>query len=466
MIKFILKSTFVFTIIIASLTLIPSLLNANDKVGAKSLWKPADLIAGYKQNILRFKGLNIIWHRSSEFQPAWFLHRENTIRYLESELKSESDSGAKAKLNAQIEKYRTIIDSPKNHGIRGYSLGFSTNWDSYMILWSKDGQKQFSLTDFEIPTADNLTSKYKSDQLFIFNPASEPPFHLWHGRFDEHSFSAQTLAAFPSLPGIGLPPLANVPIEYGGPIHPIDEFFQFPESNYRIADHPVPDDLPEETVVLELVRENTDARSYLTEPQLLKYADRLKRVSIARAFINPDQGFLPLRIEWDNKFMLDGKPLATGHESSSQPYQLMSDVKIVEIDDGGFYPMSGSIEHRHMDPEYDGPIVTIGQFLEGAKLLNIPTKTQEIDRWEILEINADAVPSYDIEFPVATRIYDEVTASSLVTGNVDLLIKQVAGNPTMPESQISWFFWGNTALCITLILIFFIRMWSRRRVSH
>ena len=125
---------------------------------------------------------------------------------------------------------------------------------------------------------------------------------------------------------------------------------------------------------------------------------------IVRAWLDPERGALPLKIEWTNEPIVDEKVIL--RPSGSEPDRRLTTTDIQPIGDG-YYPMRGKIEVFGIDPE------------AGAANAAAPRLVMETTTWTVGTIRANQpLPATltTIPIPKDTYYYDEFSGRSLRAG--------------------------------------------------
>ena len=494
---------------------------------------PRDLFAGFRQNYEAFPTLHVCWTQTTvtaENRTSYYtkiaqdLERQADTPGLTPEKKAEllrasnntpGTGGFSADLEPrpgvvfyalkQAQNYQSIATRPENR-ISTFFQDYRTDRKRFQMRTQyvpTGGKSELSGTKTveelrkaaeigEVPAkgeaAKVVSSKGKPPKVFttsavpitpealsgtfsdipILSYATDSGFRLWSGQKRGDRPMATVLASNPNTELFTFPPLGVSDPLWGSKWNPIDSFFALPESEMTVEG--TKQVANRNTIVLVYRKKVTNVGSFLPLEFQKEYKDKITRFEIIRAFVDPEQGCLPLRMEWDGETLLEGKPLVV--PGGTKPYQVLEDVKVERIKGGSYYPVSGALRLYALDSSYTGKISTIGDLVKGT-YQPIPTALDQTTSWKVARVMSGEPfdpREFAMTFPTGTAYYDQTRSQGLFVGQSKELLdgpQSVGERPRFPEQgSRGWlgngFVLVNVVLVVLVVLVIAYRRVARR----
>jgi hypothetical protein len=203
-----------------------------------------------------------------------------------------------------------------------------------------------------------------------------------------------------------MPPLAFRKLPESRPRHPIDELFENDPKTFRT--------LRRETIdghATVLIEQRTDAVVWpagSAKGPPAGSAGSVEQFNVTRAWIDPERGGLPLKIEWSYDLRKDGQP----QPGSGKPYKVLEVTEIADLGEGRFYPTRGAIRTYGLNP-VEAAKQAADKSFDAEALVPYEETT-----WHANKVEADLAPneSLSLPFPKGTPYYDEMTGFSMRSG--------------------------------------------------
>ena len=366
---------------------------------------PESLFAQFRDNTKAFKTLKLQWRRDATRTEEWATHEKMVIRDLEakaSALANTTDEyhelsqeiNRRTQPFAQLLAPRRMVQSYRTNRVGYLACAAPVNWDAI-----------HSGPDWYLPdepvTAESMRTTFPNFFLGAYTGDPTKGF-MWCTPLLGGTVSAQVRRLnYYADEHNYFPPLGVEKSEWGSDVlwHPIDLFFRADFKQFTtvgretIGGH--------EAVVIESRKET---------PRQKTQAANLRFFEINRAWIDPERGALPLRIEWSYLEEIDGKP-APGKLLGKNPWKVLETTEILDVEGGGFYPSKGIIK------EY-GPMLTkVDTTTPEARL---PFSIlQESTTWEAAKIEANQPinQEFTIPIPKGTYYYNEIMNYTVLAGH-------------------------------------------------
>ncbi len=398
---------------------------------ADDLPSPAALFDLYCKNFDGMRSLKLQWRRDHKYTDDWLLSQEKALEGLATEIarldEASADSHTKRQEMMNRRQQIAINRVPKTMfqtfltDRRRFMMRTApANWG---VLHTDD---DWLMPDVAV-MPESMSAKYPGFTLLSYPGGAAQGFRTW---------SPQPFTA-----GHGMIQVANVPGEtnffpplgvfhkiWGGSWHPIDTFFQSDPKTFRTVGRATING--HETVMVEARIENTNPRSFLTEDQLKSHGGRIKQFEIVRAYLDPQRGGLPWKIEWDGEILLDGQPKP--QPTPSRPYRVLEVTEILDLKGAGFYPSKGIERTYGQDPRWTGSTNIIAGMLEG-KVVDVPTIPFEETSWQAAKVEANEPlnETFAMKYPDGVYYLNGLTNTSEQAGwenrNVTLLPWSLCG---------------------------------------
>ena len=295
-----------------------------------------------------------------------------------------------AALRAKTEPYRGV--TPMELFIDGADYQFRRPADTF----ADDDEARARLKAFRFPTGpvtvESLKGDYRDMSLFSHSAQADPPSRWWLGHDKPQAFTSKKELG--DHMNVDLPPFAAVmslPDGRSAHEHPIDGFFAHRPEQYRVVALELVDGRM--LTVVELTVDDNPELVYLNEPKL---------IYLYRAWLDPERGALPLRIE---ERVTVRESLAL--ERQRLPSSIMTTRRIVETPNGAFYPAETNRERWETDSERRFSDGEWDEVCAGRR--RAPELVTQIYRWDckLVEIKTDfAQDFFVIPFPPGQKVYD------------------------------------------------------------
>lgn len=410
--------------------------------------RPEDLVAGYRQNMAAFQTLRVTWTRTSQFAPNWFNHHEKLAKASEERAAQQGLSPEeRAAYLKDAESERRAISAHRDPIV--LEQDYWTDRVNFQMRVLPAGTKGAApdhslFPDVEL-TPEALQGEFAGIFILSFYPSAAPSaFRIWAGAKRGAMHAAGVRGDNPNTQNPNtretyFPPLGVSDSQWGAQWHPFDAFFSGPIEEMQVTGEDNVDG--EHTYILERRVEQKDKRSFMTAEDLEQFGADMQVFRLTRAWIAPQQGYIPLRMEWDVTRTYRGKPLITARKRPGPPGRVLSEVRVRRIDGGGYYPVAGTIREYSVDANARVRGAKLADILAGRPLPPIPPMvlTEEV-RWTAHRIEANRAMSADmfaLPFPENTGYFDSVRSRGLVTGSAQSFLDGVItpeGEPPVASS--------------------------------
>ncbi|GIW96021.1 MAG: hypothetical protein KatS3mg110_4062 [Pirellulaceae bacterium] len=441
---------------------------------SRPLWSQAtvdDLVAGYQTNAAKFRTLRVLWERKFEETPAVKARALTDAGRLEGLAGSAKSLDEKRQFEEQAAALRAQAARPlrKETWVQEYW----TDRNRFQVRLPRpdlppDTASQLSFPD-DVPVGDALATVFKQYEIASVLPSSSGHLvRLWYGADERGTLRASIRKGdgYPTefmVPPLGIP---NGVWDWASPVdrrdeshlHWFDLFFLVSAAELRLVGR--------ETVngrsvyVIEYVSKSANLRDLKTSD-----GKTVEPATVQRAYIDPSQGCLPLRLEAGGRIYVDGQPL---RPHNFQPSVVVEVSRIESVQGAGFYPMAGVVTQYTLDPEY--PSRSIYEALEDMLSKEwVPKKlvVSSTIRWEVRRLDANLpMPEelFSLEFPKNTHYFDAVENRTGVVGLTDEEVKRLAGE--QPGQRLApgrkWFVAGLATVAFVGAAVVFL-LWKRAR---
>lgn len=357
---------------------------------------PADLFALYRDNFRKFKTLTVQWRRGQSYTDAW---RARDAKQLEA--MSKAADAAETAGSADVHQLRQQLNARRQ--VQGSYAAltlsdqlYSTDRSRYLMKLPPAGWEIGRAGDPppipETPIDEQaLKTTYSGYQLYAY-PAPQGQGVLQISGNGPGGYVSAMIRRQLYLDNRNyFPPLGAENTAWGEHNHdPIDQFFREDPKDFRSLRRETIGG--RETVLIER------RRDVMTGAQT-------RQVDVVRAWIDPGQGGLPLRIEWDYEPYIDGKPLPP--DPNRIAYRRLEVEEVLAIKGAGFYPAKGKISTFDADPEAAKPDIST------------PRVLMEQTTWQASTVRAnEPLPASltAIPIPNGTYYFDETLGMSLKAG--------------------------------------------------
>ena len=290
---------------------------------------PEEIVGTYRHNYRRMGDLRVTWLYGITYEDGYRKDVSAQILAM-TRLLDESNRPrmiTKEQLRSQI---RVLRQSLSDVGVESVDVSdVWTDGENVQIRnWKQDVGGEFPDASL---SRSNLLSQYSNVTIASFMPNESPRSRFWSGATDGRGRGVLSDGALSSIVSVMLPPLGLAGEREQYNLHPLDEYMAKPLSQYTVTEQTKVGDAP--CWVLEH-RETLPAG-----PAEMKFASE----RVTQAWCDLSRGGLPLRVVVTATATKDGKPVAS---MKATKVQVLTVDNIVELSDGAFYPVAGTIKSR------------------------------------------------------------------------------------------------------------------------
>lgn len=427
-----------------------------------------ELAAGFRYNRSLLKSPRIQIQRSNQWKEGWRGYAAKTANDSERLANSGDLDEAKQKSlrqGAMLLRQAANSDRPMN-----LFVDYWTNWKSFHArtpsLAPEVVPNSWTFPDTSI-SPENLVSDYRDYIICSFDPQASPRCRVWNGvRGDgERSGRVTDKSINEVVSSFQFPPL-GVQDPHWAPTsiwHPIDQFFEDYEKGAVVTGQVKLND-----------RNVFHVRhiAYVDAPNgFAKSSGKFEIATIVEAWIDPERGFLPLKIEWHSGIYHDRKPIVV----TRTPHKQLETTEIKLIDGAGYYPVTGMVRDFVDDPNWKESSISIDDVVKGATAPDPPKLLNTEFGWDLMHITPNAELTEEmvkLEFPTSTNFYDESRQRVMIQGlsedEVDRMLAadaksasvQQGGSTPGPRSGRWWLVILNVGLVAIVIGVYY---WRSRR---
>lgn len=395
----------------------------------------ADLVAGFWQNYASFRTLRVQLKTTKRYGEQWFLHLKQESEQQE-QAAGEEALAPDAKLDAlrRADLTREWLSDPYLREPLPELQDFWTNRAKYQqrvprpltvseLAAGREAAARL-LASWQFPDEplkpETLVTAYR--EFYIISYLGEQGVRSWN--FSRSGRSVGSVGPEEQLVYQSLPPLgAPRAVHDTALLHVIDQYFRIAVDQLQLVGKETIGGVV--TYVLEHAQEAPRGSWLAPDP---KYAERLRLIRTTRAWVAPELGFLPLRMEWSSRRELDGKPIDAGRTPPRgwKPYQVVEDVQILKVGDAGFYPVKGVVRNYMVEVNWRPPqTLSFEDLMAGRTLESIPYQLREETAWEAVKVEAN-IPMADemfaLPFPQGTVYVDRDEGKQYVTGSAQRVL--------------------------------------------
>ncbi len=375
---------------------------------------PADptldtLRQGVQSNRSRFASLRVSWESETKYLPAWFALNEQRATDLEQQsAKTGLAEDEKQNLLAQATQLR---DSNRyNQAPYRQLFDFWTDGRGFQIRLPRPGVEVRRREPFPSNplTPVILAQVYPTTCIFSWAPAQTGACRAWLGidpRDGSSHASVSDQGVERSVVNFQFPPLGRRAASWGTDAmgHPMDGCLGSTDGEFQVLG--TRDVRGRKTILLERVSGGTAVQGLTTHP------GQLLAVEITRYWLDPAQGFLPLRVESGGGWKWDGKVL--GRWEDWARYRIYDLVEVATVG-SGFYPQKSITTAYFGDPALAQNPADIDKLIAGAA---VPYKTVPYQQttWTATRIENDReMPAamFSPRFPEDTDVLDTANSAA------------------------------------------------------
>jgi hypothetical protein len=390
-----------------------------------------EVLAAQRQNQQVIQTLRVVWQYRHRYTPEWVEVQK-----------------AGAKRQGQTIPAETFAE-PK------------LAWRSSQDVWTdgenllvrslhdpKEGQQLFGWewlrNDFPNveTTPENLPKIFRKYDVFAVGRATGLAGRRWEAHYGGQR-AGQGAVFAPSAEGnlmARTPPLVRPHPAWGVNPNLIDEFLDGEDLEYTLFREATLGS--KQCVVVE--------RVYEREPGFTTYG----RLKTARAFLDPEAGFLPIRIEFYLGDLRQSPNWSSMGSTKHPPYyfQVVDEIELKQQKAGLIYPVSGTIR-------------TFGAKTgKGNSEPELVVQEESMWKAELVEVNRPMTAEmFSLKFPPNTIFRDHRTGQVFLTGDREDIVKTLVGNPTNAEPASAF---GRHWIWVAAVFVAMVGLGVWRRMRH
>lgn len=369
---------------------------------AQSLPTAAEVQAGYRANYQQFPRPHITMRRtlrpSAEMRAWWQQQAQRMQKATTDPARSPKQREAAERA---LEEARRELENPAPDVVRLEDFWSDrTSWQLRIPFRDATGAPP---ADHVFPpeplTTASLADAFRRHWVYTYSPQAKPTLNVWYGipNPGAPAYGRRSDAILGDLPlEFQLPPLGAIAGPTAFLSHPIDTIFFRPGGTLRVLGY----------FTVDGRRALKVEHTWLTpsrEPH--RAPGELLTGDVITAWLDPEQGYLPLRAQWQRVLQLAGKQLNAEHQHI---HQVLYTSKIERVPSAGFYPTEGIVELRSLDPDA-GSLPEVDA-LAGGQKFNPPmiTESQWLWRADTIDPQGASDPAiFRIPWPEGTEVFDE-----------------------------------------------------------
>lgn len=342
------------------------------------------VLTGYAANRDAFRTLHVIFTERTRYSEDWAASKRAQADQIEKAAQRENIPPAEREaLLQQAKDVRALASLAREE--QRQTTEFFTNRSDCQFRRPMAFPEPDDWTFSKVPlTGESLLKEFGEQRILSLSPGATPSVWIWGGS-PRPGLPPYKLVSNKPLQQLGtyrFPPLGVASFDWitAQARNPVDEFFLGAPEGYKI--------LRRETVAARqlLVVEWKSSFEQPTETQQPDGSVKvgsLKGHRHARAWLDPERGWLPLRCEYRGAIEFGGKPV---DPSDGPPYQVLEVTEVKAFDGAGFYPVSGTL--TMMGAPADAPPLTM-QDLQDGKGIQHPSVVHQIESWAAATVEAN-----------------------------------------------------------------------------
>lgn len=364
---------------------------------------PADVIAAYRQTVLAYPRPRVVWRYKVTLTEAFF---QSLAR-----------------------------DAPR---------GKSETWEVIEDIWT-DRKRVLSRMSRLPPhspvrppedlviTEGDLIPKFGNCCLFVWNATQGGAYRLWHGVEADGKGRGEVGVGevdgrvrqlrFPPL--VGPSPSESRHDDWGGWIqtwHWGDAFFALNPEGMRV--------IGRERIGDRLLWKMEHRTVTPMEETSRRTGKRVAGATKLVAWVDLERGGLAMRLERHTELLVDGQPEPAAARMKPKPLFVGEIQEVMRTEGGRFYPKKGIDRSYHVDPRWQGQLLTAEERVAG-KAVDVPVVEVSRREWEVERVDPDvAMPetTLALAFPKGTPYYDRRESRLRYEGLTDAEVaKMLAG---------------------------------------
>lgn len=207
---------------------------------------------------------------------------------------------------------------------------------------------------------------------------------------------------------------------------------------------------------------------FLTAEEEARYGGRFRFFDVRTAYVDPERGCIPLRMDWTQRWMFGGRTIL-----QTPAFSTLSNVEIEQVVPGVWYPRSSSMTVYVAENQENVPRVNPDDIVEGKPPQAGPAALYLTTDWKVHNVQAQIELSKDffaLPLPQGTLVMDRTANRLFAVGDRSAVLNQMLAAPGMvgDNSAINRrFVWliGANVLLLALVVVAW-KIGKRRRKSR
>lgn len=437
---------------------------ATAALGAPAQPTAQDMLDGYNYNRTRDIRLHVTIEYRFKSTEASIAAAQRRAEAIDRELSSASAPIAE-KAALRSERASLILALPPP---RQFLFDYWTDGTGFQVRAIKSGTVGAKLPRVP-PSPSNLESQYRDIAVASYDGSSAI---LWGGT-GANGKGGGLVGNGPSdiAPGgFEFPPLAWSGDPGGIPRNPIDDFYSAQARDLTVVG------TEENSGHRCIVIERTIARPARDAGIVSLKAPDLQQFQIVRGAVDPQRGYLPVKIEWRMELVSRGKQLSGQPVGTSEPYKALEVTSVRRMDGGEYYPMEGRVTTFGPDAaHWDGVIHSVDAAIDdGTISKSSPVAAHFVTSWRVSEISVGQPLGrgfFAFQFPKGTSFFDMRKNKGFIQGmtekELNAIWEKQVGRPGPPptaeiHSRGSWGPWLIAGNIVVIAILLFIAIRIRR----
>lgn len=396
------------------------------------------VVNGYRANRDHLSPLRVSWRNQFQFHDLWFYDAEKRAAALDAEAAQSADPTKRAALVNEAARIRSEIAQGRKPLV--YDYDYWTDGRAFQVRTpleltgpTQPPSRERPRFPDEPATPANFRSAFASMLVASWAPAQAGSLRVWNGIREEDGVAFARVSdggIAGAVVNFQFPPLAAAAEVDGPPAqwHPLDRFFRGLASDLSVIGQQSLHG--RKTVVIRRIETKLVPEGWDKKP------GKLEIVTTDTAWVDPAQGFLPVRIESTVNWAFNGKAL--GAPEHRTPSQVVEVTDVLKTKNGGFYPRKGTVTAYCGDPTVQQDFNNLDALFAGTDRMPVMIPYQKND-WDAYTVEAGRpMPAtmFVPRFPDDVAVYDENKPPAQKTETVRAPL--AAGDAAPPWALASW----------------------------
>jgi len=285
-------------------------------------------------------------------------------------------------------------------------MEFWSDHHAFQVRWRPGSGPRSDAVPIDALTPESLLrGAYQSTLILCWRPESQHRLWLWTGATSNGTGTIvlSNKSAAQEVTNLEYPPLTADDEKWGARAswNTIDEFFAAPVSDFHVSgvDWVQGRQIP---VLARLRRTSLPSGEYAGPGEV-------EVVQLVKAWIDPDQGCLPIRMEWRSGYMHNGSVL--GEIEKDSPFRVLDGVQVAHVGKG-FYPSRGTVTLYTIDPDSNEHLLSVEDAISG-KVQHLRMVPFQTETWNASTVDLQPrMPTqlWAMDLPDSIGLPDDTTA--------------------------------------------------------